>query len=53
MIHAVYKITSFTIIGPYRLRIFFNDGTDTVIDFKPVLAGPIYGKLRDLDFSTA
>lgn len=32
----------------YRLRVEFNDGTIQVIDFEPVLAGAMFGPLRDL-----
>ena len=49
MTHAIYKITSFRITGPYTLMIHFNDGASRAIDFRPVLAGPIYGALLDLD----
>jgi hypothetical protein len=49
MIHAIYKITSFEIVGPYTLTIRFDDDTSRTIDFKPVLAGPLYGTLIDLN----
>jgi hypothetical protein len=49
MTHAIYKIISFKITGPYTLMIHFNDGTSRAIDFRPVLAGPIYGALLDSD----
>src|SRR5579863_2157903 len=30
------------------LRVGFDDGTEQVIDFQPVLAGELFGPLRDL-----
>ncbi len=49
MSHPIYRVQSFQIIGPYTLRIEFEDHTFQVIDFRPVLAGELYGPLRDLD----
>jgi hypothetical protein len=42
MSHAIYRV-----IGPYTLRVRFDDGTEREIDFRPVLAGEIYGALQD------
>ena len=47
MIHALHRITDFCIVGPYRLRIVFRDGLVREVDFTPVLAGALYGPLRD------
>jgi hypothetical protein len=41
---------SFEITAPYTLRVCFDDGTEQVIDFKPVLAGEIYRPLREIAF---
>jgi len=49
VMHALHRVTHFTIIGPYRLSISFRDGTVREIDFEPVLAGSLYGPLRDKD----
>jgi hypothetical protein len=38
------------IVGPYRLRVGFEDATEQVIDFLPVLFGEMYEPLRDLPF---
>jgi hypothetical protein len=43
-----YRITAFAIIGPYSLRVSFDDDTEQVINFEPVLAGELFGPLRDL-----
>jgi Protein of unknown function (DUF2442) len=45
----VHKIKAFEIVGPYRLKIEFGDGLVRTIDFRPVLEGELYGRLRDLD----
>ena len=38
---------SFEIIAPYTLQIEFDDGVSQIIDFEPILAGELYGPLRD------
>ncbi len=48
MSHAIYRVTSFNIVGPYKLQITFDDRTDQTIDFQPILAGELYRPLRDL-----
>jgi hypothetical protein len=47
MIHALHRVTDFQVIGPYRLRVSFRDGIVRDIDFQPVLAGTLFGPLRD------
>jgi hypothetical protein len=37
-------------VGPYTLHIAFADGTQQLIDFQPVLAGELFGPLRELTF---
>jgi len=37
------------IIGVYTLRVRFDDGTEQVIDFEPVLYGRLMAPLRDPD----
>jgi hypothetical protein len=49
MKHEIYRVESFDITGPHRLRIRFDDGRVTEIDFRPVLAGELYGPLQDLE----
>ena len=48
MLHPIYRVHSFEIMGPYTLRVQFDDRTDQIIDFEPVLAGELLGPLRDL-----
>lgn len=48
MTHPIYRVESFEIVGDYKLKIKFDDGLVQTIDFQPVLAGELYGPLRDL-----
>jgi hypothetical protein len=48
MLHPIYKVESIQIEAPYTLRVRFDDGTEQAIDFRPMLAGALYGPLRDL-----
>ena len=45
--HPIYRVESFEQTGTYALRIHFNDGLSRLIDFKPILAGELFGTLRD------
>ena len=47
MNHPIYRITSFELIAPYSLRLRFNDGVSRTINFEPILAGELFGPLRD------
>ncbi len=47
MDHALYRVTSFAIVGPFVLDVRFDDGTRQRIDLQPVLHGELYGALRD------
>jgi hypothetical protein len=46
--HILVSVTNFEIVKPYTLCITFDDGTERVINFEPVLYGHYYGPLRDL-----
>ena len=48
MVHAIYRVAAFTIVGPYSLSVAFTDGTEQRIDFEPILHGALFGPLRDL-----
>ena len=48
MNHPIHRVRSFQIKGPFVLSIQFEDDTEQTIDFKPVLAGELFGPLRDL-----
>lgn len=46
MSHKLYRITKFEIVGTYTLHLWFDDNTEQVINFEPVLLGPVFGPLR-------
>ena len=48
MMHPIHRVQSFRIEGPYKLRVSFEDSTEQLIDFRPVLAGELFGPLSDL-----
>ena len=47
MIHPLYDVTGFEIVGPYTLRLTFDDNTEQVINFEPVLYGEVFGPLQN------
>ncbi len=47
MRHPIYRVRSFEKLSPYTLRIRFDDDMERTIDFRPILAGELYGPLRD------
>jgi len=49
MNHPIYRVRSFEIVSAYTLRIGFDDNTEQTIDFRPILAGELYGPLRHLE----
>jgi hypothetical protein len=46
--HPIYKVCAVEAVSPYTLRVGFDDGTEQTIDFRPVLAGELFGPLREL-----
>jgi hypothetical protein len=48
--HPLYRVTSFERVGASALRVEFDDGSQQTIEFGPVLAGELYGPLRDPEF---
>lgn len=48
--HKLYRVTHFTPIENFKLLVRFDDDTEQVIDFEPVLYGEIWGPLRDPAF---
>jgi hypothetical protein len=47
MEHPIYRVVGYEILGPYTLRVVFDDNEEQVIDFQPVLVGELYGPLQD------
>lgn len=53
MSHAIHRVTQFQIVGPYALALWFDDGSEQRIDFRPVLEGEMFAPLRDLKLFNA
>jgi hypothetical protein len=49
MTHPIYRVVAVNIVSDYLLRIQFDDGMERIINFRPVLAGELFGPLRDLE----
>jgi len=49
MTHPIYRVRCFEIVSAYTLRVRFDDGAEQTINFRPMLAGKLYGPLRDLE----
>jgi len=47
--HPIYQIRSFKAIDDFVLNIKFDDNSEQIIDFYPILSGELYGPLRDLN----
>jgi len=47
MTHPIYRVVAFEVLGERSLRVKFDDGFARAIDFTPVLAGELFGPLRD------
>ena len=48
MEHQIYRVQSVEITAPYTLLVHFDDATAQTINLQPILAGQLYGPLRDL-----
>jgi len=46
--HPIYRVRSFEIVGAYTLCVRFDDNSEQVINFRPVLVGELFGPLREL-----
>ena len=46
--HGIYRVESFEIVSHYTLKVVFDDGSERVINFEPVLTGELYGPLHDV-----
>jgi hypothetical protein len=49
MSHPIYRVLMFERVAPYTLRVQFDDHTERLIDFQPILTGELYGPLCDLN----
>ncbi|MCB0105377.1 MAG: DUF2442 domain-containing protein [Caldilineaceae bacterium] len=41
------NVVSAEVVGPYQIRLTFDDGLERVIDFREVLHGPVFAPLHD------
>ncbi len=48
MRHPIYRVQAVVVVAPYTLQLHFDDGLEQRIDFQAVLAGDLFGPLRDL-----
>ena len=46
--HPIHRVVAFQIMGPYTLRVRFDDASEQQVNFEPMLAGRLYGPLRDM-----
>jgi hypothetical protein len=47
MMHPIFRVIGFDIVSDYTLRVRFDDASEQVIDFHPILAGELFGPLRN------
>lgn len=47
MSHPIHRVRCVEVIAPWVLRVTFDDDLERTIDLEPVLAGELYGPLRD------
>ncbi len=50
MNHPIHRVVGFEIVGPHAIHTRFEDGLERTINFEPVLAGELFGPLRDRQF---
>lgn len=43
----LHRITKLELAGPYSLKLRFADGLERTVNLEPVLAGELYGPLKD------
>ena len=48
MSHPICRVQFVEVVAPFTLQLRFDDGVERRIDFSPILAGALYGPLRDL-----
>jgi hypothetical protein len=46
----MHYVIDVSYLEDYKLRVFFEDGTNKVVDLRPYLDGPIFEPLKNLDF---
>jgi hypothetical protein len=51
MEHLLARVIDFEVVGPYTLRVVFDNGQERTINFEPVLYGHYYGPCVISSFS--
>ncbi|MEZ4512501.1 MAG: DUF2442 domain-containing protein [Chloroflexota bacterium] len=46
--YELHDVIAFEMIASYTLYLKFDDGKEQVVNFEPILIGPLFGELRDL-----
>jgi hypothetical protein len=49
MPHPIYRVISADVVGPLTLQVRFDDGLTRRIDFSQILAGELFGPLREFE----
>ena len=47
MSYPICRVRWFKVVAPYTLKVGFDDDTEQIINFRPILAGELFGPLRD------
>ena len=47
MEHPIYRVQTVQVVAPYTIQVSFDDGVMRRIDLSLVLAGELFGPLRD------
>ncbi|MCA9991055.1 MAG: DUF2442 domain-containing protein [Anaerolineales bacterium] len=42
----IFRVTAFEIVDEYTLHLTFNDQSEQIIDFEPILLGPVFSALK-------
>ena len=45
--HPIYRVRAVAVVAPYTLEVAFDDGLVRRVDLAAVLAGELFGPLRD------
>jgi hypothetical protein len=47
MPHPIHRVRAVEVLRPYVVRVTFDDDLERTIDLEPILAGTLYGPLRN------
>lgn len=50
MYHKLYKVIAYKVLEGYTIWVKFDDESEQIINFEPVLYGEMWGALRDGEF---